>query len=75
MLPSELLCRRPDVRQAELAMRAAGARVLASRKELFPTISLAGATENAAIPLILRGEPMDEALKHAKELLVRVQLY
>lgn len=40
-LPSELLCRRGDVRQAEYTMAAAGARVIATRKELFPTISLA----------------------------------
>lgn len=41
-LPSELLCRRGDVRQAEFLMRASGARVLAARKELFPTLSLNG---------------------------------
>ncbi|MCH9608642.1 MAG: Toluene efflux pump outer membrane protein TtgI [Chlamydiales bacterium] len=41
-LPSELLCRRGDVRSAELKMKASGARVLAERKELFPTISLEG---------------------------------
>lgn len=39
-LPSELLCRRGDVRAAELHMSAAGARVLAARKEIFPDISL-----------------------------------
>lgn len=39
-LPSELLCRRGDVRQAEYAMYAAGARLMAARKELFPTLSL-----------------------------------
>ncbi len=39
-LPSELLCRRGDVRRVEFLMRASGARVLASRKELFPEISL-----------------------------------
>lgn len=38
--PSELLCRRGDVRQAEFEMRAAGARVMAARKEFFPTISI-----------------------------------
>ncbi|NGX60585.1 MAG: Toluene efflux pump outer membrane protein TtgI [Chlamydiae bacterium] len=41
-LPSDLLCRRGDLRQAEFAMRASGARVLAARKEFFPTISLEG---------------------------------
>ncbi len=39
-LPTELLCRRGDVRNAEFKMLAAGARVLAARKEFFPTISL-----------------------------------
>jgi len=39
-LPSDLLCRRGDVREAEFAMRASGARVSVARKELFPTISL-----------------------------------
>ena len=41
-LPSELLCRRGDVRAAEIAMLASGARVRAERKELFPTLSLVG---------------------------------
>jgi len=45
--PAELLCRRGDIRQAEFAMHAAGARVLATRKELFPTISLQGIYEYA----------------------------
>lgn len=39
-LPSELLCRRPDIRRAEFAMHASGARVMAARKEVFPTVSL-----------------------------------
>ncbi len=38
--PSELLCRRGDVREAEFKMRAAGARVISARKEFFPTLSL-----------------------------------
>ncbi|MCH9625546.1 MAG: Toluene efflux pump outer membrane protein TtgI [Chlamydiales bacterium] len=38
--PSELLCNRPDIRANEYAMRAAGARVMAARKEIFPTLSL-----------------------------------
>lgn len=41
-LPSELLCRRGDVREAEFLMKASGATVRASRKELFPTLSLEG---------------------------------
>lgn len=39
-LPSELLCRRPDIRAKEFAMYAAGARLSSARKEIFPTISL-----------------------------------
>ena len=39
-LPSELLCRRGDVRAAEFEMHAAGTRVMAARREFFPTISL-----------------------------------
>lgn len=39
-LPSDLLCRRGDIRKAELSMRAAGARVSSAKKELFPTLSL-----------------------------------
>lgn len=41
-LPSELLCQRGDVRSAELAMLAAGARVMAAKKEFFPTINIFG---------------------------------
>ncbi|MBS0623353.1 MAG: efflux transporter outer membrane subunit [Verrucomicrobia bacterium] len=47
-LPSELLCRRGDVRQAEYNLYAAGARVCAARKELFPTLSLEGMFEFAS---------------------------
>jgi outer membrane protein, multidrug efflux system len=39
-LPSELICRRGDVRNAYFLMRAAGAEVIAARQELFPTLSL-----------------------------------
>ncbi len=39
-LPCDLLCRRGDVRGAEYDLAASGARVLAARKELFPTLSL-----------------------------------
>ncbi|HJS46352.1 MAG TPA: efflux transporter outer membrane subunit, partial [Gemmatimonadales bacterium] len=42
-LPSELLERRPDVRQAEEQLRSANARIGAAIAALFPTISLTGA--------------------------------
>jgi multidrug efflux system outer membrane protein len=41
-LPSELLERRPDVRQAEEQLRATNARIGAAIAALFPTISLTG---------------------------------
>jgi multidrug efflux system outer membrane protein len=47
-LPSELLERRPDVRQAEEQVRAANARIGAAIGGLFPTISLTGAAGTAS---------------------------
>jgi multidrug efflux system outer membrane protein len=41
-LPSEILERRPDVRQAELNLVAANARIGAARAQYFPSISLTG---------------------------------
>jgi outer membrane protein, multidrug efflux system len=42
-LPSQLLERRPDVRQAEQSLIAANARIGAAKARYFPTVSLTGA--------------------------------
>jgi outer membrane protein TolC len=39
-LPSDLLCRRPDIRRAEAALEASKADLYAARSNLFPTFSL-----------------------------------
>lgn len=41
-LPSDLLCRRPDIRQAERELAAATSRIGAAKAELFPSFSLLG---------------------------------
>lgn len=41
-LPSDLLLRRPDIREGEALLRAAGANVAAARAALFPTVTLTG---------------------------------
>ncbi|WP_232539861.1 efflux transporter outer membrane subunit [Azohydromonas aeria] len=50
-LPSTMLLRRPDVRAAELSLRAADADVAAARAAFFPTLSLTAAAGTASATL------------------------
>jgi len=50
-LPSQLLERRPDVREAEEALHAANADIGAAKAALFPTISLTGLAGSLSTPL------------------------
>lgn len=50
-LPSQLLERRPDVREAEEALHAANADVGVAKAALFPTISLTGLVGSLSTPL------------------------
>ena len=57
-LPSELLIQRPDVREAEANLAAAGANVYNARASFLPTITLTGegGYESAVLKLLLRPE-------------------
>jgi NodT family efflux transporter outer membrane factor (OMF) lipoprotein len=46
-LPSELLARRPDLYQSELALRSAAINVTIARRALFPQISLTGSVSSS----------------------------
>ena len=50
-LPSELLARRPDLYQAELALRSAAIDVSIARRQLFPQISLTATASSASYEL------------------------
>ena len=51
-LPSELLRRRPDVQQAEAALRAAQAQVEVARAAMWPTLSLTGSFGGQSADLV-----------------------
>jgi outer membrane protein, multidrug efflux system len=48
-LPSELLQRRPDLRQAEASLSASSARLTATKAALFPSISLTGSVGSQSL--------------------------
>lgn len=50
-LPSELLCQRPDILQAEAALIATNSRVAEAKTNFFPQISLTGAYGNESVSL------------------------
>jgi multidrug efflux system outer membrane protein len=58
-LPSELLLHRPDVVQAERALVASNARIVAARADMFPSISLTGfyGRESSALGTLFTGGP------------------
>ncbi|HRI18789.1 MAG TPA: efflux transporter outer membrane subunit [Burkholderiaceae bacterium] len=56
-LPSELLTRRPDIRQAEQQLRAANANIGAARAAFFPRITLTGSAGLASGDLLNLFQP------------------
>jgi multidrug efflux system outer membrane protein len=56
-LPSDLLTRRPDIKQAEATLRGANANIGAARAAFFPSIRLTGSvgTESAALAGLFKG--------------------
>src|SRR5438105_7174479 len=56
-LPSDILARRPDIRQAEAQLAAANMRIDVARADYFPSVSLTGTygTEAAAVKSLFSG--------------------
>jgi multidrug efflux system outer membrane protein len=56
-LPSDMLARRPDIRQAEAQLAAANMRIDVARADYFPAVSLTGlfGSESAAIKTLFSG--------------------
>lgn len=59
-LPAEVLRRRPDIRQAEMALVAAEADIVVARAALFPTVRLTGSLgmRSNALSTLLNGDPL-----------------
>jgi multidrug efflux system outer membrane protein len=57
-LPADLLARRPDLKQAEAALRAADARSASARRALYPSLTLtaSGGTSSDALGDLLDGD-------------------
>ena len=83
-MPSELLIQRPDIRQAEANLAAAGANVYNARAAFLPTITLTGegGYESAILKLLLRPESaiysaaasLAQPIFHGGELLGNLEL-
>jgi len=71
-LPSELLTRRPDIRSAELRLKAANANIGAARAAFFPRVSLTAGLGTASNALSDLFEPGSRTWSFAPQLLVPI---